>query len=60
MIAGRMFYFELLSPEEKAKAIQRMAASGMSDHGIASACGLAVEQIRRLLGEAAVEHGRRA
>ena len=37
--------------EELRLAIQRMRADGFSDHGIAAALGLAVEQVRRLPGK---------
>ena len=46
----RMSYFVLLDREQQEIAIRRLAASGYSDHGIAAACGLAVEQIRAILG----------
>ena len=47
----RMHYFEMLTREEQAQAIARLAASGVSDYGIASATGLAVEMVRKILGE---------
>lgn len=46
-----MFYFEMLTESERRGAIQRLADSGVSDYGIASATGLAVQVIRRILGE---------
>jgi hypothetical protein len=50
---AKMLYFELLTENERREAIARLARSGMSDYGISSATGLAVEQIRRILGERA-------
>lgn len=47
-----MRYFLLLSRDEQAAAIRRLAATGMSDYSIAAATKLAVEQIRRVLAEA--------
>jgi hypothetical protein len=44
-------YFEMLDRQEQAAAIRRLAASRMSDYGIAAATGLAVEQVRRVLAE---------
>ncbi len=32
-------------------AVHELAARGMTDYGIAAATGLAVEQVRRLIGE---------
>jgi hypothetical protein len=49
--AGPMGYFLLLTPDEQAAAIRRLAASGLSDHVIASATRLSVEMIRTILGE---------
>jgi hypothetical protein len=46
-----MHYFEMLTQPEQCAAIARLAASGMSDYGIAAATGLAVEVIRRTLAE---------
>jgi hypothetical protein len=46
-----MHYFLLLSHDEQRAAIQRMAASGLSDYTIASATRLAVEMVRRILSE---------
>lgn len=51
--ARAMHQFACLSREEKDAAIRELARSGMSDHGIASACRLAVEQVRRVLAERA-------
>ncbi|MBX5462977.1 MAG: hypothetical protein IRZ28_18050 [Steroidobacteraceae bacterium] len=48
--ANRMHHWLALSPEQQADAIRRLAALGWTDHGIASATRLAVEQVRRLLG----------
>jgi DNA-directed RNA polymerase specialized sigma24 family protein len=46
-----LHHFLLLDPQAQREAIMRLAASGMSDSTIAAACGLAVEQIRRVIGE---------
>jgi hypothetical protein len=37
--------------EESRAAAHRLLEEGFSDHGIAAALGLAVEQVRRMLGE---------
>lgn len=39
------------SRDEMRAAVHELAAGGMTDYGIAHATGLAVEQVRRLLGE---------
>jgi len=46
----RMRHFHVLTREQQQQAIHRLAATGMSDHGIARATGLSVEMICRLLG----------
>jgi len=46
-------YFLLMTPEEQEEAIRRLAASGMSDHGIASATRWNVGQIRHVIGKRA-------
>jgi hypothetical protein len=46
-----MHYFALLTRDEQHSAIQRLAASGMSEYGIAAATRLSVEMIRAILGE---------
>lgn len=51
---ARMRAFRLLPQTQQAEAIARLAATGMSDNGIAAATQLSVEQIRRILAE----HGR--
>lgn len=33
------------------EAAQRLLAQGYNDHGVAAALGIAVEQVRRLIGE---------
>ena len=43
--------FAMLTRAEQAQAIRRLARSGMSDHGIASATALSVEMIRTILGQ---------
>jgi hypothetical protein len=47
---ARMAYFRLLTFDEQIAAIQRLAKSGVGADVIASATGMAVEQIRRILG----------
>jgi uncharacterized protein YoaH (UPF0181 family) len=44
-----MKHFHLLPHEQRVQAVQRLAASGMSDRAIAAATQLSVEQICRLL-----------
>jgi hypothetical protein len=46
-----MYNFVLLSHDEQRRAIQELAAAGMSDHTIAQATKLNVQMIRRLLAE---------
>jgi hypothetical protein len=46
-----MHYWLLLTPEEQRAAIQRLANSGVSDYGISAATGIAVEQIRTIIGQ---------
>lgn len=41
------------SRDDMRAAVREMAASGMTDHTIAAATRLSVEQVRRLLSEAA-------
>lgn len=48
----RMHYFLLLSHEDQIAAVLRLHRSGMSDTTIATAAGLAVEQVRKLRAEA--------
>lgn len=50
--ARRMNHFWLMSHDEQVAAILRLHRSGLSDMTIATAAGLAVEQVRRLLAEA--------
>jgi hypothetical protein len=47
-----MAYWLMLSPEEQAQAIARLAASGVSETTIAAATTLSVEQVRRILAQA--------
>jgi hypothetical protein len=57
MIADRpMAHFSELTRDELATAIRRLAASGLSDHTLAHATGLAVEQVRAVIGST-VTHG---
>jgi hypothetical protein len=51
--AGKMGYFVMLTREEQAAAIRRMALAGMSDYTIAAATMLSADQIRAILGERA-------
>lgn len=46
---SRMHYFESLTVVQKRVAIENMARAGMSEHGIAAATQLSVEQVRRIL-----------
>ncbi len=52
-VPRELLYFVLLDHVEQEEAIRRLAASGMSDHGIASATRWSVEQVRRVLGQRA-------
>ena len=47
-----LMHFLLLTQEEQAAAIRRLAAQGWSELSIAAATKLSVEQIRRVLTEA--------
>lgn len=47
-------YFWLLSEQERLQAIRRLAASGMTDHTIASLTALDVEMVRRVLAASVV------
>jgi len=42
-------HFEALDREAQEAAIRRLAADGLSEHSIAAACRLAIEQVRRVL-----------
>jgi DNA invertase Pin-like site-specific DNA recombinase len=46
-------HFNILTRDEQAAAIRRLAASGQSEHTIARATGLSVEMINRILAEVA-------
>jgi hypothetical protein len=48
-----MVHFRTLDHDQRAQAMRRLAAAGMSEHGLAHATGLAVEQVRRVIGERA-------
>jgi DNA invertase Pin-like site-specific DNA recombinase len=48
---GAREHLHALNQAERAAAIRRLATEGMSDRGIASATGLSVEQVRRVLAE---------
>jgi hypothetical protein len=52
-----MQHFAALTHDEQAAAIRRLAAEGMSDHGIAHATGLAVEMVRAVLSPRACPAG---
>lgn len=45
-----ILYFRQLTDEQQRLAIQNLALQGMSDHGIAVATQISVEQVRRILG----------
>jgi phosphopantetheinyl transferase len=47
----RMANFHQLTRQEQAQAIRHLAAEGWSDYGISHATELAIEQVRRVLGE---------
>jgi ABC-type phosphate/phosphonate transport system ATPase subunit len=47
--APERLYFALMPKAEQESALRRLAASGMSEHTIAAASGLSVEQVRRVL-----------
>lgn len=42
-------HFEALDRDAQEAAIRRLAADGLSEHSIAAACRLAIEQVRRVL-----------
>ncbi|MCC7068437.1 MAG: hypothetical protein IT523_08260 [Burkholderiales bacterium] len=46
-----------LSAEERIEVMRRMAREGWSDHGIAAACSVSVEYVRRSLGPRPQEAG---
>jgi hypothetical protein len=46
----RMGNFMMLSDSERVEAIQKMAGSGLSPYTISAATGIAVEQIRTIVG----------
>lgn len=54
MTALARMHFHALDREQQAQAVRRLAATGQSEHTISHATGLAVEQVRRVLTEAAV------
>jgi hypothetical protein len=55
----RMAHFHKLTRQEQAQAIHRLAAEGWSDYGISHATQLAIEQVRRVLGERSSAPSRR-
>ncbi len=48
---ARMRHFGLLSRDQRMQAIQRLAASGMSDAAIARATRMSVEAVCRMLSQ---------
>lgn len=51
----RMLYFAMMTEAEQREAIKRLADSGVGDHGIASATGIAVEAVRSIIGQRATQ-----
>ena len=49
-------HFNVLTQAEISEAIAHMAREGLSDHTIAAACRLAVEEVRRVLAERRESH----
>lgn len=58
MILGHLRQFALLDRDEQATLIRRLAAQGWQDHAIAAFTGHTVEDVRRVLGDAAAEERR--
>lgn len=50
-ISGALFYFALLTPEQQALAVRKLANAGWSDADIAVATKLATTDVRRILAE---------
>jgi hypothetical protein len=50
-VGARMAAFHALSAEEQVRAIRAMAENGYGLSTMAQACGVSVEQIRRVLTE---------
>lgn len=48
-MSRELHHFLLLTHEEQANAVKRMAALGWREQAICAATGLSVEQIRRVL-----------
>jgi hypothetical protein len=48
---ARLRHFRLLTRDQQAQAIRRLAATGMTDYDVSAATRLAVEQVRQILGE---------
>jgi hypothetical protein len=46
-----LFHFLLLDRAEQESAIRRLVASGMPEYTIATATGLSIEQVRRVLSQ---------
>ena len=44
-------HFLLLDRDQQIQTIRRLIASGMNEYTVASACGLSVEQVRKILAE---------
>lgn len=49
--ADRRRHFRELDRQQQADAIRDLAADGVGDYDIAAATGLAVEQVRRVIGQ---------
>lgn len=47
-----ILHFHALTRDEQRDAIKRLAREGWSDHGIAHATRLSVEQVRQVLADA--------
>ena len=44
-------HYDTLTVEQKQQAIRTLAAEGLSDYALSHATGLAVEQVRAVLGQ---------
>lgn len=50
---ARLRHFQLLTRDQQAQAIRRLAATGMTDHDISHATRLSVEMVRIILSPCA-------
>lgn len=50
-MSSELQHFVTLDPDQKVQAMRRLRLTGMSDHGIAAATRMAVEQVQGLLRE---------